>query len=51
MVAAVLDKFWIKIWEIGTETIVYDNQGGADDTADLTTALGGGSIVIHTKGK
>jgi len=46
-----IDKFWIKIWEIGTETIIYDNQMEADDTADPTTALGGGSIVIHTKSK
>jgi len=27
--------------------VVYDNQAGASDDADATTALGGGSIVIH----
>ena len=39
------DKFRIKIWnDAGT---VYDNQMGAADTADPTTVIGGGSIVIH----
>ena len=41
------DKFRIKIWEKATGTIVYDNQAGAGDTADPTTTLGGGNIVIH----
>ncbi len=41
------DKFRIKIWEIGTEVIIYDNQLGADDSADPSTALGGGSVQIH----
>jgi hypothetical protein len=41
------DKFRIKIWDIVTGTIIYDNQIGADDNADPTTILGGGSIVIH----
>jgi hypothetical protein len=42
-----IDKFRIKIWD-SADVIVYDNQTGASDTADPTTALGGGSIVIHT---
>jgi hypothetical protein len=42
-----LDKFRIKIWDKGTGNIVYDNQIGAADSADPSTALGGGSIVIH----
>ncbi len=42
------DKFRIKIWDNGTGGVVYDNQMGADDTADPTTGLGGGSIVIHS---
>ena len=46
-----VDKFRIKIWQInpgGSEGgVIYDNQIGASDTADPTTALGGGSIVIH----
>jgi Tol biopolymer transport system component len=39
------DRFRIKIW--GSGGIVYDNQQNAPDSADPTTALGGGSIVIH----
>jgi len=35
------DRFRIRIYG------VYDNQLGAPDGADPTTALGGGSIVIH----
>jgi hypothetical protein len=44
------DKFRIKIWDAESSELVYDNQVGSDDTADLNTAgtlLGGGSIVIH----
>lgn len=41
------DKFRIKIWESATGHIVYDNQVGADDDAQLTTLLSKGSIVIH----
>ncbi|WP_208609306.1 T9SS type A sorting domain-containing protein, partial [Flavobacterium xinjiangense] len=44
---AVADKFRIKIWLTATGGPVYDNQLGAADNADATTALGGGSIVIH----
>jgi len=44
------DQFRIKIW--GASGIIYDNGLGADDNSDVSTALGGGSIVIHTpKGK
>ncbi|MBI4582111.1 MAG: HYR domain-containing protein, partial [Planctomycetes bacterium] len=39
------DKFRIRIW--GDSGIVYDNQMNAPDTADPSTAIGGGSIVIH----
>ncbi len=39
------DQFRIKIW--GDNGIVYDNGLGADDNSDASTALGGGSIVIH----
>ncbi len=44
------DRFRIKIWIEATGEVIYDNQTGAGDTADLTTdgtLLGGGSIVIH----
>src|SRR5437868_6808474 len=42
------DRFRIKIW-LGNQGngVVYDNMMGAADGADPTTALGGGSIVIH----
>ena len=42
------DRFRIKIWDIATGTIVYDNQMDDADDTPATTALGGGSIVIHT---
>ena len=45
------DKFRIKIWDESDESVVYDNQLGAAEDADPTTALQGGSIVIHSKGK
>jgi hypothetical protein len=41
------DRFRIKVWEKSTGIVVYDNQRGAADDSDATTALGGGSIVIH----
>ena len=40
-----VDKFRIRIW--GDAGLVYDNQLSAPDTDELTTAIGGGSIVIH----
>jgi hypothetical protein len=40
------DKFRIKIWD--EDGVIYDNQLGASDSADPTTVIGGGSIVIHT---
>ena len=42
-----VDKFRIKIWNKSGGGVIYDNQPGAPDTADATTALGGGSIVVH----
>lgn len=42
-----VDKFRIKIWDINTNNVVYDNQPLDPDTADAATALVGGSIVIH----
>jgi hypothetical protein len=47
-----VDLFRIKIWDKDNDdAIVYDNQMGDADEADLTTEIGGGSIVIHTKKK
>lgn len=44
-----IDKFRIKVWELtGLQRVVYDNQRGDLDDSPATTALGGGSIVIHT---
>jgi hypothetical protein len=42
-----IDKFRVKIWELGSEIVVYDNELGAADDADPNTELGGGSTVIH----
>ena len=42
-----LDLLRIRIWDKGTGTVMYDNEMGAGVTADPTTALGGGSIVVH----
>jgi hypothetical protein len=47
------DLFRIKIWDKSQgNTVVYDNNMGKDENGVPTTALGGGSIVIHyAKGK
>lgn len=42
-----IDKFRIKIWDKATGIIIYDNQMNLADTANPTTAIAGGSIVIH----
>ena len=42
-----VDKFRIKIWDWGTNAVVYDNQMNDPDDADATDAIEGGSIVIH----
>ncbi|MFC1577624.1 LamG-like jellyroll fold domain-containing protein [Thermodesulfobacteriota bacterium] len=43
-----VDLFRIKIWDKdNSDVVVYDNQIGKEDDADPTTAIGGGSIVIH----
>jgi hypothetical protein len=43
------DRFRIKIWEESAGLVIYDNQAGSGDNADLTdvTIVGGGSIVIQ----
>jgi hypothetical protein len=44
-----VDKFRIKIWDKNNgNAIVYDNQLNAPDSADPSTVLGGGSIVIQS---
>jgi hypothetical protein len=39
------DLFRMKIFADGE--VLYDNQVGASDDGPLTTALSGGSIVVH----
>jgi hypothetical protein len=41
------DKIRIKIWDKSSGEAIYDNQAGASETADPTTIIQGGSIVIH----
>jgi hypothetical protein len=47
------DTFRIRIWDEdddGNETVIYDN-GYEDSGYEIGQPIGGGSIVIHTKGK
>ena len=46
-----VDKFRIKIWDVSTGQVVYDNVRGASDDIDNADpqAIAGGSIVIHSK--
>jgi hypothetical protein len=41
-----VDRFRMKIWDEATGNVVYDTQPGDSDTADPTTPISGGSIVI-----
>jgi hypothetical protein len=44
-----VDLFRIKIWAMDdADRVVYDNQPEEAENADPDTAIGGGSIVIHT---
>jgi PKD repeat protein len=42
-----VDRIRMKVWDPATGVLVYDNQVGSTDDAAPTTALTGGSIVIH----
>jgi hypothetical protein len=42
------DTFRIKIWDKQSNEIIYDNELGTSDSVNPTTAIGGGSIIIHT---
>jgi hypothetical protein len=44
-----IDRLRIKISDSVSGSVVYDNEPGADDMADPTTALRTGSIVVHDK--
>jgi PKD repeat protein len=46
-VEGIADAFRIKIWNLADGTLVYDNQRGASEDSNASTAIGGGSIVIH----
>jgi hypothetical protein len=41
------DSFRIKIWDVASGDVVYDNQPAEGDESYAGTALGGGSIVVH----
>jgi len=41
------DRLRLKVWDLATGALVYDNQAGASDDSDVSTSLGGGSVVIH----
>ena len=45
------DLLRMKIWDIETGLVVYDNQRGSDDNAELwgSTAIWKGNIVIRAK--
>jgi hypothetical protein len=43
-----VDRFRLKVWDRSTGIVIYDNQMGADQAAEPTTAIGGGDIVIHS---
>jgi len=42
-----VDKFRIKIWDKASGDIVYDNEVGVSEDTEPSTAIGGGSIVVH----
>jgi PKD repeat protein len=41
------DELRIKIWDLSSGAVVYDNEMSDADDSPSGTALGGGSIVIH----
>ncbi|RPJ64700.1 MAG: PKD domain-containing protein, partial [Alphaproteobacteria bacterium] len=48
-VDGVVDKFRIKIWEKQSGNTIYDNEMGAGEDSDASTAISGGSIIVHKK--
>ncbi len=46
-----VDKFRMKVWELSTDNLIYDNELGESDDADPTTEVTQGSIVIHKSKK
>lgn len=45
--SADVDLFRIKIWDMDTDAVIYDNQWGEGDDSNAGTAIQGGSIVVH----
>jgi predicted secreted protein len=45
------DRLRMKVWNKVGGAVVYDNQLGASDTADPSTAISGGSILIKAPSK
>jgi hypothetical protein len=45
------NRLRMKIWNKANNALVYDNQFGAGDTADPTTVINGGSILIKAPSK
>lgn len=43
------DRFRIKIWDIASGVVVYDNRRGNADDSDASQTIGAGSIVIHSR--
>lgn len=41
------DALRLKIWDVATGAVVYDNKFGEADESDASTIIEGGSIVIH----
>jgi len=50
-IAGGADRFRIKIWQIATDTLVYDNVAAAGDDIDVADpqVIAHGNIVIHRK--
>lgn len=42
-----VDRMRLKVWRLADGALVYDNQLGAVDTADASTAISGGQISIN----
>lgn len=42
-----VDRFRIKIWDITTGSIVYDNQHGSADNGPVNTVITAGNITVH----
>ena len=48
-----VDKFRLKVWDVATSVVIYDNALGASDDMDAANpqAIASGSIIIHAPPK